>query len=239
MPGLARSLAPCAAATPIQHPFWTLQLGGPPSHGGATSQRLTATDTGFRSPRVFLVNTRLLLTRALVFPPAPPRCARATGASAAPPQQTQPLSSSPARMAGRIFSFCLPTLLDLHGPVALHHCDGSLLHFLRLPCLGLELLLYLDDIVNAAATAAGSLSTARAFLNTLHNFGWLVNEIKCTGTSGALQIFTALGTFVDLALQMYLVTAATVCPHPICCATAGHGPAHGPCARGHPAEGPH
>ena len=86
------------------------------------------------------------------------------------------------------------------------HCG----RFLRSPGLGLDLLLYLDDLVFAAATAAGSLSAARTLLTTLRKFGWLVNEAKCTGTSEALQIFTALGTVVDLATQLYRVPSATV-----------------------------
>ena len=86
------------------------------------------------------------------------------------------------------------------------HCG----RFLRSPGLGLDLLLYLHDRVLAAATAAGSLSAARTLLNTLRNIGWLVDEAECTGTSEALQIFTALGTAVDLATQVYRVPAATV-----------------------------
>ena len=66
--------------------------------------------------------------------------------------------------------------------------------FLRAPGLGLDLLLYLDDLVFAVnfATAACSLSAVRTLLNKPRNLGRLVNEAKCKGTSEALQIFTTL-----------------------------------------------
>ena len=99
------------------------------------------------------------------------------------------------------------------------HCG----RFLRSPGLGLNLLLYLDDLdhlVFTPAMATGSLSAARMLLNTLRKFGWLVNEAKCTGTSDALQIFTALGTVVDLATKMYLVPRCQRGPHPRCSAAA-------------------
>ena len=86
------------------------------------------------------------------------------------------------------------------------HCG----RFLRSPGLELDFLLYLDDLVFAAATARGALRTAQTMIHVLRRFGWLIHPTKCTGISEAIQVFQALGTVVDLATQLYSVPAATV-----------------------------
>ena len=75
---------------------------------------------------------------------------------------------------------------------------------------GVELLQYLDDLIFAHESAHGSVSCARRLVATLQQFGWLVHPTKCVGVSEATQSFTALGTLVDLATQMYSVPPDTV-----------------------------
>ena len=86
------------------------------------------------------------------------------------------------------------------------HCG----RFLRSPGLGLDLLIYLDDLIFAAPTARDALRTAQTMIHVLRRFGWLIHPTKCTGVSEAIQVFRALGTVVDLATQLYSVPAETV-----------------------------
>ena len=86
------------------------------------------------------------------------------------------------------------------------HCG----RFLRSPGLGLDLLIYLDDLIFAAPTARDALRTAQTMIHVLRRFGWLIHPTKCTGVLEAVQVFRALGTVVDLATQLYSVPAETV-----------------------------
>ena len=85
---------------------------------------------------------------------------------------------------------------------------GHCVKFLRFQ--GNDLLAYLDDVIFAAGSARGAVTTAQQAIHILREFGWLIHPTKCVGTTEAAQVFTALGTVVDLASQLYAVPAATL-----------------------------
>ena len=75
---------------------------------------------------------------------------------------------------------------------------------------GHDLMEYLDDIIFAAGSARGVMDTAQQAISILRELGWLIHPTKCVGTTEAAQIFTALGTLVDLASQLYAVPTANL-----------------------------
>ena len=85
---------------------------------------------------------------------------------------------------------------------------GHSVRFLRY--VGVDLIAYLDDLIFAHPTARGAVSAANRLVGVLRDFGWVVHPTKCVGLSEAVQTFTALGTLVDLASQMYSVPPATM-----------------------------
>jgi len=76
--------------------------------------------------------------------------------------------------------------------------------------MSLGILSYLDDMAFGACTAREALNTAQTLIRVLQRYGWLVHPTKCVGTTEAVQVFQALGTVVDLALQTFSVPESTV-----------------------------
>ena len=85
---------------------------------------------------------------------------------------------------------------------------GHCTRFLR--SVGTDLIGYLDDLIFAAGSAHGALTSAQRMIAVLRDFGWLIHPTKCVGTSEPAQLFVALGTLVDLATHTYSVPPATV-----------------------------
>ena len=82
---------------------------------------------------------------------------------------------------------------------------GHCVRFLRYT--GVNLLVFLDDCIFAHATCRGAVTMAQKMVAELRRFGWLIHPTKCVGVSEGVQIFTALGTLVDLASRCYLIPA--------------------------------
>jgi hypothetical protein len=85
---------------------------------------------------------------------------------------------------------------------------GHCTRFLR--SIGTDLISYLDDLIFAAGSAHGALTSAQRMIAVLGEFGWLIHPTQCVGTSEPAHLFVALGTLVDLATHTYSVPPATV-----------------------------
>ena len=72
---------------------------------------------------------------------------------------------------------------------------------------GIRLMSFLDDLIFAHSHARGAVSAGQQIIEILGRFGWLIHPSKCTGTHVAIQAFTALGVWVDLAKQTFSIPA--------------------------------
>jgi len=116
---------------------------------------------------------------------------------------------------GEYFRFTVLPFGLSTAPLLFTKVLGHCTRFLRSPGLSLVILSYLDDVIFAALSTRGALSTAhfsaaQVIINVLRRFGWLIHPTKCVGTSAAVQVFQALGTVVNLATQTFSVPPDTV-----------------------------